>query len=106
MRMKDNELTLIFGKTSVWDFLINNKHMESLQYDTHNNFITNNGAKYIISNIRVCMDSGVLSFEKTSIGSKAVKASLVFIRDKSILVGVEGNKQVKYIKTNRKSFSL
>ncbi|MCD6018359.1 MAG: hypothetical protein K0S53_1480 [Bacteroidetes bacterium] len=103
--MDKNDLSVIFGKTAIWDFYMNNEHVESLRYDAQNNFITNNGSAYSISKIDICVESGVLSFEKKAPGSKAVKASLVFIKDKSMLVGFEGSKQVKYVKTGKKSFS-
>jgi hypothetical protein len=103
--MDTKDLSFIFGKTAIWDFYMDNAHVESLQYDTQNKFITCNGNSYSISHIKVCVESGVLSFEKRTAGSKSVKASLVFIKDKSMLVGFEGAKQVKYIKTTKKGFS-
>jgi hypothetical protein len=103
--MNDNELSSIFGKTAIWDFYINNEYKESLRFNEPNNFMTCNGHVYSISNIKICLESGVLTFEKRAPGSKMLKASLVFIKDKSMLVGFEGTKQVKYIKTSKKSFT-
>jgi hypothetical protein len=102
--MNDHELSLIFGKTSVWEFHINNECVESLQFAAPDNFITGEGRVYRISNIDVCLTSGVLSFDKKVAGEKSVKAKLVFIKDKSTLVGFEGSKQVKYIKTAKRTF--
>lgn len=102
--MNDNELSLIFGKSAIWDFYVNNEHMESLNYDSHNHFITCKGNIYCISNIEICMESGVLTFDKKVPDLEAARATLVFIKDKSILVGFEGTKQVKYMKTGKKSF--
>lgn len=96
--MYDSELSLIFGKTTIWDFHINNEYIESLQLCSPTHFMTNNGRIYIISSIKTCLESGVLTFEKKAPGAKPLKASLVFIKDKSTLVGFEGTKQVKYIR--------
>lgn len=102
--MDAKNLSLIFGNLSIWDFYVNNEHVESLKYDTQNKFVTCSGSTYSISNIKICLNSGVLSFDKKATGSKPVKASLVFIKEKSTLVGFEGNTQVKYIKTAKKFF--
>lgn len=102
--MDEKNLSLIFGNLSIWDFYVNNEHVESLKYDTQNKFVTCNGSTYIISNIKIWLDSGVLSFEKKTPGSKPIKASLVFIKEKSTLVGFEGDTQVKYVKTAKKIF--
>jgi hypothetical protein len=102
--MDSKNLSLIFGNSAIWDFYLNNEHVESIKYDTQNKFVTGDGTAYSITNIRICLTSGVLSFEKKSPGTKPVKASLVFIKDKSILIGFEGVRQVKYIKTSKRSF--
>ena len=102
--MCENELSVIFGKTAIWDFYHDNKLVESLKYDAQNNFITCSGNAYSILNIRVCFETGVLSFQKKTPGGKPLNASLVFIKDKTMLVGFEGTKQVKYMKTAKKFF--
>ncbi|MES2565296.1 MAG: hypothetical protein V4565_00415 [Bacteroidota bacterium] len=102
--MDNRDLSFIFGKTAIWDYYLDNTHVESLRYDTQNKFVTCNGSAYSVSNIKICVASGVVTFEKKAPGEKVVKASLVFIKEKSKLVGFEGSLLVKYIKTNKKSF--
>lgn len=103
--MKYNDLKAIFGTDAIWDFYLNNIKIESLRYDSLNNFITCSGKTVNIFSIKVYLDSGIIRFKKHCSSDKVIQSTLVFIRDKSVLIGHEGTNHVKYIKTEKESFS-
>lgn len=101
IKIESDDLGSIFGRTTVWDFYLNDKKIESVRYEPNNKILYSTKGSIRITNIKISIGDRVIMFEKNTPSFNNLKTVLIQA-DENTLIGVEGvNNKVRYVKTDK-----
>lgn len=104
IKIDSDDLSKIFGRTTIWDFYLNDKKIESIMYDSQlKTMFTNTKGRIVITNIRISKENGIILFDKNTSKFSNLTSTLIKT-DKNTIDGVEGINKAKYIRTNKLIF--